>query len=181
MNYRPITDVWILARPKVKYYGAYPAGFLGRARALLGVGPYDTVLHLCSGKVEDYPYDGFGPNDVTLDFDATLKPHIHADLTTGRIAYPEHLPMPAAVLADPPYTAEDAKHYNPSTAHPEAALPSARLCLEQGLAVIGVGDRVGILHLRSPRPPKGTKLVAAIGIWLGYEMQWRGYAVYEKR
>jgi len=23
MNYRPITDIWILARPKVKYYGAY--------------------------------------------------------------------------------------------------------------------------------------------------------------
>jgi hypothetical protein len=32
VSYRPITDVWILARPKVKYYGAYPNGFLERAR-----------------------------------------------------------------------------------------------------------------------------------------------------
>lgn len=37
MSYRPITDFWILARPKVKYYGAYPSGFLERARALVGV------------------------------------------------------------------------------------------------------------------------------------------------
>ena len=35
MGYRPITDLWFLARPKVKYYGAYPNGFLERARALL--------------------------------------------------------------------------------------------------------------------------------------------------
>ena len=31
MSYRPITDVWILGRPKVRYYGAYPSGFLERA------------------------------------------------------------------------------------------------------------------------------------------------------
>lgn len=32
-SYRPICDLWILARPKVKYYGAYPNGFLERAAA----------------------------------------------------------------------------------------------------------------------------------------------------
>jgi hypothetical protein len=31
MSYRPITDVWILARSKVKYFG------VSRARAVLGV------------------------------------------------------------------------------------------------------------------------------------------------
>lgn len=36
MSFRPIADVWILARPKVKYYGAYPNGFLERALPLLG-------------------------------------------------------------------------------------------------------------------------------------------------
>jgi len=31
LSYRPITDVWIFARSKVKYFGAYSAGFLSRA------------------------------------------------------------------------------------------------------------------------------------------------------
>ena len=68
MSYRPICDTWILARSKVKYYGAYPAGFLERARSQLGVHINDPVLHVCSGKVKDYPYaGGFGPNDKTVD------------------------------------------------------------------------------------------------------------------
>jgi hypothetical protein len=60
MSFRPIADVWILARSKVKYFGAYPAGFLSRARDLLGVGINDQVLHVCAGKVRKYPYRGFG-------------------------------------------------------------------------------------------------------------------------
>lgn len=65
MSYRPITDVWILARPKVKYYGAYPNGFLERARALLGVSPFDPVLHVCGGSAREYPAKprGFGPRE----------------------------------------------------------------------------------------------------------------------
>lgn len=180
-NYRPITDVWILARPKVKYYGAYPAGFLGRARALLGVAGREPVLHLCSGKVRDYPYDGIIEDDVTVDADASLEPDYTCDITDieqwnnilGMLKENEGI---CAVLADPPYTEADAAHYTFT-----GAMPSARLCLERGLDVLQVGDRMGILHYRSPRPPKNVKLVAAIAVWLGYEMQWRGYTVYEKR
>ena len=35
MSYRPITDLWILARPKHRYYGAFPAGYLQRGRHLI--------------------------------------------------------------------------------------------------------------------------------------------------
>lgn len=86
MSYRPITDVWILARPKVKFYGAYPAGFLSRARALLGVRPYDAVLHVCAGAVRQYPgphngvaYKGLGPNDMTLDASPDYLPDFLRD------------------------------------------------------------------------------------------------------
>lgn len=180
-NYRPITDVWILARPKVKYYGAYPSGFLGRARALLGVSITDPVLHLCSGKVRDYPYEGLGQNDACVDCDAALVPDFWCDITDDDVWKLTQQEIrervePCAVLADPPYTEHDARQYATS-----ALLPSAKLCLLRGLDVIGVGDRVGILHYRSPRPPKNVKLIAAIAVWLGYEMQWRGYTVYEKR
>jgi hypothetical protein len=54
MSYRPFTDVWILARPKSKYFGAYPAGFLRRARDLIGCSQEDQVLHVCSGDIANY-------------------------------------------------------------------------------------------------------------------------------
>ncbi len=54
MSYRPITDVWILARAKLtgghKLYGAFPGGFGERARDLLGVHIDDPVLHVCGGR-----------------------------------------------------------------------------------------------------------------------------------
>ena len=88
MSYRPITDVWILVRPKVKFYGASPAGFLKRARDLLGVRPHDPVLHVCAGAIRQYPgphdgvfYEGLGPNDFTLDASPEHEPDFLRDAT----------------------------------------------------------------------------------------------------
>src|SRR3990167_5630310 len=121
MSYRPIADVWILARSKTKYYGAYPAGFLHRARNLLGVGPSDSVLHICGGKVRDYPYRGFGSNDKTLDLDPACSPDFLQDcreqlpLRRLQVTDAEHIDQPwDAVLIDRPYTPEDANHYTPT-------------------------------------------------------------------
>lgn len=77
MSYRPITDVWILARPKVKYYGAYPNGFLERALMLMGVDlATEPVLHVCAGRVRDYPNKRCVQHALTLDLDAALSPDI---------------------------------------------------------------------------------------------------------
>ena len=108
MTYRPITDMWILARPKVKYYGAYPSGFLERARALLGVTMDDTVLHVCAGRVRDYPFRGFGRKDRTLDLDSEVKPDYLRDCRYSLATYSGGWP---AILADPPYSEQDAMHY----------------------------------------------------------------------
>jgi len=85
MSYRPITDVWILGRPKAHYYGAYPSGFLERARALLGVTIHDPVLHVCGGKIREYQSGpmkckGLGPNDCTVDLDPALEPDFLLDV-----------------------------------------------------------------------------------------------------
>ena len=62
MTYRPITDIWFLARAKLnggeKYYGAYLGGFPERARVLIGAGRDDAVLHICGGMARRYPYKG---------------------------------------------------------------------------------------------------------------------------
>jgi len=173
MNYRPITDVWLLARSKVKFYGAYPAGFLSRARALLGVAINDPVLHVCSGRVKDYPFAGFGPNDMTLDLDPALQPDFVQDAREGLPYITAGWP---AILIDPPYTEGDAARYTPGA----GALPSPALLLRNGLEAVRPGGRVGILHYVIPRPPKGTKLVAAVMVVVGFGNRVRVYSVFER-
>jgi hypothetical protein len=190
MSYRPITDVWILARPKVKYYGAYPAGFLHRARALLGVGEMDPVLHVCGGKVRDYPFRGFGPNDKTLDLDPACNPDFlrdarepfplncrDADHPPCRATEPALLHAPwAAVLIDRPYTVEDAAHYVPGP----SVLPTANQLVRQGIAVVPVGGKVGMLDFTWPQPPKNAREVAVIAVGTGRNARARWFCVFER-
>lgn len=173
MTYRPICDTWLLARSKVKYYGAYPAGFLLRARSLLGVSLDQRVLHVCAGRVREYPYAGLGPHDATVDQDPTTDPTYCVDIVE------EGLPDGSegtwdAVLCDPPYTDEDAANYAPG-----ASRPTARHCLTWGLEAVKPGGRVGLLHYVAPRPPRGVQLVALVSVIVGFENRVRVYSVYE--
>lgn len=182
VNYRPITDIWILARPKVSSYGAYPNGFLERARALLGVDPYQAVLHICGGKVRNSPAKprGFGPYDKTLDLDPTCSPDF---LQSAMEPHPLNLSdtysgrLWDALLADPPYTEEDTTHYTPGAkAFP---LPSKILC--NMLDVVKQGGRVGMLHYILPQPPrKNVRFVACIGVITGFNDRMRCFSVFEK-
>lgn len=191
MSYRPICDTWILARSKVKYYGSYPAGFLERARELMGVHIDDPILHVCGGRVRDYPYKGgFGPNDKTMDLDVDMYPDFHAD---ARDSFPvrrdkgkgvtDRDRLWPGIIADPPYTAEDADKYAPKG----GALPSARVILAHGLAAVPVGGKVGILHYFAPRPPSmeldkdKAKFVALITVFVGFDNRLRAFSVFKRR
>lgn len=176
MSYRPITDVWILARPKVKYYGAYPNGFLERARALLGVYPFDSVLHVCGGRAKDYPAKprGFGPNDMTLDLDPAMGPDFLQTATDPLPVTPHGW---KALIADPPYTEADAEKYAPGA----VAFPSANTILRNMLAVVRQGGRVGMLHYVLPQPPRdGVRFVACVGVIVGFNNRVRVFSVFEK-
>lgn len=192
MSYRPITDVWILARPKVKYYGAYPNGFLERARALLGVSPFDPVLHVCGGRAREYPAKprGFGAYDRTLDLDAGLKPDYQQSAAaklpcrrgphcSGRTqcAWP-------AIIADPPYTPLDAEKYAPRD------YPSPNKILRNMLDAVRVGGRVGMLHYVVPQPPSHeakrnpvtykVRFVACVAVFVGFNNRMRAFSVFER-
>jgi hypothetical protein len=185
MSYRPITDIWILARPKVKYYGAYPAGFLERARALLGVNINDPVLHVCAGMVDKYPYrGGYGPNDRRLDLDPALSPDFLQD---AREPFPA-CPVPVAgvprltwpaILIDRPYSEADADHYAPG----RGKLPPLNLLLKNGLTAVRPGGCVGVLDYKIPQPPKSidTKFIAVVGVFCGYNNNMRAYSVFQRR
>jgi hypothetical protein len=179
LSYRPITDVWILARSKVKYYGAYPAGFLHRARALLGVGNDGAVLHICGGRVRDYPYRGMGACDRTLDLDPAVAPDFLQD---ARQPFPLRdvdglMSVPwDAVLIDRPYSADDAARYAPGS----DKLPEANRLLKQGLAVVRPGGRVGFLDYVWPHPGKAGQEVAVVAVGTGRNNRARWYTVFER-
>lgn len=208
MSYRPITDVWILARSKQKYYGSYPAGFLHRARALLGVGINEPVLHVCSGAIRQYPYRGLGPNDKLLDLNPLVKPDFLQDAR-------ERFPRPkdfrtvsfkrdvnweygvggraawGAVLIDRPYTDEDADKYIPwGLGEGHKVLPSANLLVKNGIDVVPVGGCVGILDYLWPGAPKSVKVrgklkdrakeVAVIAVGTGRNSRARWFTVWER-
>jgi hypothetical protein len=96
-----IGNAWAV---KSRYYGGYPQGYLKRVRALFP--DKQRVLHLFSGKVdvEQFPGD-------TLDIKLERKPTFVADAHTLEGVPIEDYDL---VLADPPYSAEDADHYGTS-------------------------------------------------------------------
>lgn len=176
-NYRPITDIWILARPRVKYYGAYPNGFLERAKVLLGVTMREAVLHVCGGHAKSYPNKAvIGRQDYTLDLDPATDPDWCRDARDPLPEYTVQNRWPA-ILIDPPYTAVDAEKYAPGA----DMFPSPNLLLKNALAAVRPGGRVGMLHYVLPQPPKvGVKFVACVGVIAGYNNRMRVYSVFER-
>lgn len=189
MSFRPITDEWLLARPKVRYFGAYPAGFLQRARDMLAVGQHDQVLHVCSGRVRDYKcgpgctgethYHGFGTCDLTFDLDRELKPDIVGDARSfdhWSRAIGDN-PQIQAVLADPPYNREFAAHYKVGA----DALPPPDEIVKHAIEILPIGGRVGILSMQWPRYPKSkARQIAVIAVYVGNGNIGRTFAVFEK-
>lgn len=175
-SYRPIGDVWWLARAKlaggVKRYGSYLGGFPERARVMLGATINEPVLHVCGGWARAYPYkDGFGLSDATLDLDELVQP----DYLQNCLA-----PLPLgfkAMLADPPYTEVDAAHYPPGA----AAYPLPNRLVANMLMALKVGERCGIIHYIVPSPPRGSRFVACVAVACGYNNRLRAFSVFEKR
>ena len=100
-----IAGTWIMGQNfrTQGYYGGYPAGYLRRIRGLFPDIPLQEQLHIFSGKVDD-------PGVDTVDLDPELKPTFLDDCQTL-----ERVPLDLyrLILADPPYSVEDADHYQP--------------------------------------------------------------------
>lgn len=175
MSYRPITDVWWLARAKLKdgskRYGSYLGGFPERARALLGATIDEPVLHVCGGMARLYPYaGGFGPNDATLDMDPATRPDFLQDARE---------PLPTgfkAMLADPPYSEVDAEEWSPGA----GAYPKPNALMANMLAAMEPGQRSGLIHYVVPSPPKGARFVASIAVMCGYNNRIRCLSIFER-
>ena len=99
-----LVGTWIMGndyRVRSGYYGGYPAGYLRRVRALFP--EKRRVLHLFSGRVDLAALPG-----DTVDVNPALMPTYVDDAQTL-----ERVPLEGydLVLADPPYSVEDAERY----------------------------------------------------------------------
>lgn len=99
-----IVGTWIMGndyRVKSGYYGGYPAGYLRRVKALFP--DKARVLHLFSGQVDLSALPG-----DTVDINPRLAPTYLDDAQSLT-----QVPLPGydLVLADPPYSVEDAERY----------------------------------------------------------------------
>jgi hypothetical protein len=100
-----VVGTWIMGndyRVASGYYGGYPAGYLRRVRALFP--DKKRVLHLFSGSVDLKAMPG-----DTVDVTPDLAPTFVDDAQTL-----EKVPLRAydLIMADPPYSVEDAEHYS---------------------------------------------------------------------
>ncbi len=102
-----VVGTWIMGnnyRVKSSYYGGYPAGYLKRVRALFP--EKRRVLHLFSGRVDTESFPG-----ATVDINSDLAPD-YVDDAQSLVNVP--LEQFDLVMADPPYSVEDADHYQTS-------------------------------------------------------------------
>lgn len=99
-----VVGIWIMGnnyRVKSEYFGGYPAGYLKRIRALFP--DKNDILHLFSGKVDKSILAG-----KTVDILPENNPDYLDDAQTLERVPLEQFDL---VLADPPYSVEDAEHY----------------------------------------------------------------------
>lgn len=99
-----VVGTWIMGndyRVKSGYYGGYPAGYIKRIAALFP--DKRRVLHVFSGMVDQSALPG-----DTVDLNAELMPTFVDDAQTLEAVPLETYDL---VLADPPYSIEDAARY----------------------------------------------------------------------
>jgi hypothetical protein len=102
-----IVGTWIMGnnyRVMSGYYGGYPHGYLKRVRAMFPDKTYP--LHVFSGCVDQSAWPG-----DTVDLNPDMKPTYLDDAQSL-----EGVPLGGydIILADPPYSVEDAEHYQPT-------------------------------------------------------------------
>jgi hypothetical protein len=124
-----VVGTWIMGndyRVKSKYYGGYPAGYLRRVAALFP--DRRRVLHVFSGQVDLAAMPG-----DTVDSNGSLNPTWVADahdLTSVPLADYD------LVLADPPYSVEDAERYQTTMVKRNVVLRSLASGMSPGSRVI---------------------------------------------
>jgi hypothetical protein len=162
-----VVGTWIMGnnyRVKSTYYGGYPSGYLKRVKALF---PDKTkVLHLFSGKVDLSVFPG-----DTVDINPSLTPTYLDDAQTLK-----NVPLHEydLVLADPPYSVEDADHYQTTMVKRNVVMRALQR-LPIGAHVVWL-DQVLPMYRKDAFEQEG-----AIGMWKSTNHRFRGITIFCRR
>ncbi len=124
-----VVGTWIMGndyRVKTGYYGGYPAGYLKRIAALFP--DRKRVLHVFSGKVDLAAMPG-----DTVDINPEMNPTWLADAHELRVV---DLSRYDLVLADPPYSVEDAERYQTTMVKRNVVMRSLAAGMIDGARVV---------------------------------------------
>ena len=99
-----IEGLWIMGNNyrTSGYYGAYPHGYLDRVHAMFPLEIGDPAMHIFSGSLpKDDRY-------IRFDIRPDVKPDVVCDVhKLSEVTSRQY----SLILADPPYSVEDAEHY----------------------------------------------------------------------
>ena len=116
-----VVGTWIMGNSyKVKsgFYGGYPATYLRRIQSLFP--DKIKILHIFSGQVDLAALPG-----DTVDINSDLNPTFVDDAQTLTRVPLEQYDL---VLCDPPYSVEDAEHYQTSMVKRNAVMKALQRC-----------------------------------------------------
>lgn len=162
-----IVGTWIMGndyRVKSAYYGGYPAGYLRRIKSLFP--EKKRTLHLFSGKVDLSAFPG-----DTVDINPALSPTYVDDAQTL-----ERVPLEQydLVLADPPYSVEDAERYQTTMIKRNVVMRSLQR-LRPGTHVVWL-DQVLPMYRKDAFAQEAT-----IGMWKSTNHRFRGITIFARR
>ena len=162
-----VVGTWIMGndyRVQSAYYGGYPAGYLRRIRALFP--DKRRALHLFSGRVDL----GAFPGD-TVDINPALEPTYVDDAQTLTQVPLQQYDL---VLADPPYSVEDAEHYQTTMVKRNVVMRALQR-LPEGAHVVWL-DQVLPMYRKD-----AFAIDAAIGMWKSTNHRFRGITIFRRR
>jgi hypothetical protein len=161
-----IVGTWIMGnnyRVKSGYYGGYPHGYLKRVRAMFPekVAP----LHVFSGRVDQSAWPG-----DTVDLNSELE-STYVDDAQSLEAVP--LEKYDIVLADPPYSVEDAEHYQPTMVKRNKVMSALARC-KSGTHVVWL-DQVLPMYRKAE-----WRIIGVIGMVKSTNHRFRVVTIFER-
>lgn len=163
-----IYGMWIMGndyRVKSGYYGGYPATYLRRVRALFP--DKKRALHVFSGRVDQSEFPG-----DTVDLNEDVQPTFLDDAQSLERVPVENYDI---VLADPPYSVEDAEHYKPSMVKRNKVMAALGKKARAGTHVVWL-DQVLPMYRKDQ-----WKVVGVIGMSKSTNHRFRVVTIFERR
>ena len=165
---RWLYGVWMIGnnyQSKNKYYGEYPPGFLKRIYSIFPDVKEDEVLHLFSGSLDE------GERGDRVDINPDNHPTYVCDA--------EHLSQVIKktyklIVADPPYSEEDALHYGTPMINRRKAIKECVEILEKGGFIVWL-DQVYPMYSKEE-----IELIGTIGLIRSTNHRVRVVFIYQK-